>query len=142
MTHFASWTDLRRAIAEGDVKLPADAPGAPKGLQGASLANNEPSHLEALFLQLWRFLHGPEIESEYAFDAERRWRFDFALLEKQIAIEIEGGLYGGRHTRPAGYAADCEKYNAAVMQGWRVIRLTPAQLTPLYIQVIINWIEK
>jgi very-short-patch-repair endonuclease len=62
---------------------------------------------------------------EYKFHPERKWRFDFALIDHKIAIEIEGGTWtGGRHVRAAGYRNDCEKYNEAVKLGWRVLRYT------------------
>ena len=62
---------------------------------------------------------------EYRFDAVRRWRFDFAWPAERVAVEIEGILYGdgGRHQRPKGFLADCEKYEAALAQGWRVYRV-------------------
>lgn len=67
----------------------------------------------------------PPPEREYRFDPDRRWRFDFAWPEHRVAFEIEGGTWtGGRHTRGAGFSADCEKYNAAALQGWRVFRVT------------------
>jgi len=68
-------------------------------------------------------------EREYRFDPVRKWRFDFALLEERIAIEVEGGTWqGGRHTRGTGFEADCEKYNSAVLQGWRLLRFTPKMI--------------
>jgi very-short-patch-repair endonuclease len=40
-----------------------------------------------------------------------------------IAVEIEGGVFtSGGHSRGKGYEKDCEKYNAAVKLGWRVLR--------------------
>jgi len=64
-------------------------------------------------------------ESEHRFHPTRRWRFDFAWPAIKVAVEIEGGTWAaGRHTRPAGYAGDCCKYNAAVLLGWRVLRYT------------------
>ena len=66
--------------------------------------------------------------AEYQFAKPRRWRFDYALVKPQIAIEIEGGAYsGGRHTRGSGFVGDMEKYNRAVVLGWRVLRYTPQQ---------------
>ena len=62
---------------------------------------------------------------EYRFDPSRRWRADFAFPASRILVEVEGGTWQqGRHTRGAGYASDCEKYNAATEQGWRVLRYT------------------
>jgi len=64
-------------------------------------------------------------EQEYRFHPKRRWRFDFALVEDKIAIEIEGGTWiNGRHSRALGYTKDCEKYNTAALMGWRILRFT------------------
>ena len=64
-------------------------------------------------------------EPEYRFHPKRRWRFDFANPEYKVAIEFEGGIWtGGRHTRGTGYKNDCDKYNAAQLLGWRVLRYT------------------
>lgn len=62
---------------------------------------------------------------EVKFHPKRRWRFDFADTGKMIAIEVEGGVFSnGRHVRGKGYEADCEKYNEAVLMGWKLIRVT------------------
>lgn len=89
------------------------------------------SPLEAEFLARWAQLAvgQPAPLPEFQFHPARRWRFDFAWPAHCLAVELEGGTYsGGRHTRGAGYTADCEKYNAAVAQGWRVLRFTGAML--------------
>lgn len=66
---------------------------------------------------------------EYRFHAGRRWRFDFAWPEYQLAVEMDGGVYAaGRHTRGAGYEKDCEKGNAAQLDGWTVLHFTPKHL--------------
>ena len=93
-------------------------------------AKHPPSKLEERFLFLWKFAKGPPLEREYRFDAKRRWRADFAQLEARVLIEIEGGIWiNGRHNRAAGFNADLEKYLEAGMQGWRVFRLGPEQIT-------------
>ena len=69
-------------------------------------------------------------EREYVFHRTRKWRFDFAFIDAtggtRIAVEIEGR---GRHQSFGGFEKDCEKYNAAVKQGWRVLRYTPSMVT-------------
>ena len=69
---------------------------------------------------------------EYQFHPSRKWRFDYAIPELKIAIEVEGGAWTqGRHTRGEGFIEDMNKYNAAVILGWRLIRVTPNQLYAL-----------
>ena len=83
------------------------------------------SEQERTFETLWKQLGGVELTSEYRFHSIRKWRFDFAIPDKKIALEIEGGIWTeGRHNRPVGYTNDCEKYNVATMLGWRVFRFT------------------
>ena len=68
---------------------------------------------------------GLQFVQEHRFHPVRRWRFDFANLDKMIAVEIDGGTYvGGRHTRGKGYHEDCDKRNAAILLGWRVFNFT------------------
>lgn len=64
-------------------------------------------------------------EREYRFAPPRRWRFDFAWPLERVAVEIEGGIWtGGRHVSVKGFVSDCDKYNAAVLDGWAVLRFS------------------
>lgn len=73
-----------------------------------------------------------ECVKEYKFHTTRRWRFDYAIPEHKIALEVEGGVWtGGRHTSPKGFLGDIEKYNTATLMGWRVFRTTPDELYKL-----------
>lgn len=66
---------------------------------------------------------------EFKFHPVRKWRFDYAVPEHKIALEVEGGVWtGGRHTSPKGFLGDIEKYNTATLMGWRVFRTTPDDL--------------
>jgi very-short-patch-repair endonuclease len=70
-----------------------------------------------------------EFEQEFEFHPKRKWRADFHLVDKKILVEVEGGIWtGGRHTRGKGYLGDLEKYNAATMMGFQVIRFSTDQV--------------
>lgn len=90
------------------------------------------SALEERFSSLWsHFGTGdePVREHQFAADIGRRWRADFAWPDFGLLVEIEGGQFSrGRHQRANGYSADCEKYNAATILGWSILRYTRKDL--------------
>ena len=96
-----------------------------------------------IFVQLCAKVLGIAAEKEYRFHATRMWRFDYAFPQHRIALEVEGGVHtGGRHIRPKGFLNDMEKYNAAAVAGWRVLRCTPSTLTSAAtFELIRNTIE-
>lgn len=68
-------------------------------------------------------------EREYRFNPDRRYRADFAWPEHKLLVEVEGGTWiRGRHSRGRGFENDCEKYNLATLDGWRVLRFTTGQI--------------
>ncbi|MCC7514516.1 MAG: hypothetical protein IT212_07470 [Bacteroidia bacterium] len=81
-------------------------------------SNKEKDHLE------W-VLKGMKLEykKEFKFNEFRKFRFDFCIPDKMIAIEYEG-IYSdkSRHTTVGGFANDIIKYNIATVNGWRVLR--------------------
>ncbi|MDR3100765.1 MAG: endonuclease domain-containing protein [Paraburkholderia sp.] len=88
-----------------------------------------PSVIEETFALHVRAEKLPAPEREVQFDPTRRWRFDFAWSEQRLAVEVEGGIHaGGRHTRGTGFEADARKYLAAMLAGWRVVRVTAAMV--------------
>lgn len=98
----------------------------------------------------------PEPEREIRFHETRRWRLDIGDRTVKLAVEVEGQVWGrlvkchrcgaqvlkrtksgkmvrvreagGRHTRGDGFSGDVEKYNEAVLLGWRVLKATPAMI--------------
>jgi DNA-binding CsgD family transcriptional regulator len=109
------------------------------------------SDLERAFDTQFRVLADdlPPPRADYQFEPTRNWRFDRAWPEHKVAVELEGGAYGqrvvchncgsvvramttggpGREVRAAGwhghysrFVADREKYNAAALKGWIVLR--------------------
>lgn len=94
-------------------------PSAPKGRK----ARQGDSPLVASLLRQIASAGLPAPVQEHRFHSTRRWRFDLAWPERMISVEVDGGVWsGGRHTRGAGFVADCEKTNEATAMGWRVIR--------------------
>jgi very-short-patch-repair endonuclease len=70
-----------------------------------------------------------ECVKEFRFHPIRKWRYDYAILEHKIALEVEGGVWTeGRHTRPRGFLGDIEKYNSGTIMGWMILRTTPDRL--------------
>lgn len=88
---------------------------------------------------IWRPYGIKTPQSEYRFHPTRRWRFDYAFVDRKIGVEIEGGIWsGGRHTRGSGFLGDMEKYNQAVKMGWAVFRFTPTELKKGIAQAFIK----
>lgn len=86
----------------------------------------------------------PPATRECYFYPGRQWRFDIAWPERKVAVEYEGNTWvagGSRHNTGIGYRLDVEKYNAAAVQGWCVIRVTSDMLRDLtYIRpILLAW---
>lgn len=95
------------------------------------------SKLEQKFIDIWVKRHPTIIlQNEYRFHSSRRWRFDFAHIESNTAIEINGGIWNkGGHSSGNGLLRDYEKLNEAVFLGWSVFQLARSQITA-------NWIDR
>ena len=84
---------------------------------------------EIEFLQVWKSMAGPHLDSQVQFHPLRRWRFDWAHPASKVAIEIHGGIWiHGRHVTGAGFWGDRIKMNAALRLGWKVFELTSGDL--------------
>lgn len=116
-------TPVKRAKGAG-IGKPSPAPAKPR-----KTARKGPKTAEVdLFVEFAR-AEGLAVAREYEFHPQRRWRFDYALPRERIALEVEGGVWQyGRHNRAAGFLGDMDKYNAAAVLGWRVLRVTPKNL--------------
>lgn len=69
--------------------------------------------------------------SEFKGIPGREFRFDAANPTEKICIEVEGGIWlgsKGGHTSGVGYEQNLEKYNLAVLEGWRLLRYAPSTL--------------
>jgi len=73
----------------------------------------------------------PKPIREFRFAApDRKWRFDFCWPDFLLALEIEGGVFASYagHRNMKKYLLDMEKYNAAALHGYRLIRATTRDL--------------
>lgn len=73
----------------------------------------------------------PSPRPEFEFHPVRKWRFDYAWPDEKIAVEIEGGIWregGGAHSHPLNIERDIDKYNAAAVLGWRILRVAPENM--------------
>lgn len=66
----------------------------------------------------------------------RRWKFDLAWPSIRLAVEVQGGLFPhkgtaatGRHTQGPALLREYEKLNHATLTGYRVLLVTPWQIT-------------
>jgi len=98
------------------------------------LRNTPETQFESILIQL-----NIPYEREYVFSEKNKWRFDFAIPEKKLAFEIDGGLYkkqkwkdrqgniriheGGRHLDPIGFQKDSKKFVYAKLKGWDVLSI-------------------
>lgn len=47
-----------------------------------------------------------------------------------LAVEVDGGAWvNGRHNRASGWLRDQEKLNEAAILGWRILHVTPRQVS-------------
>lgn len=96
-----------------------------------------------IFVQTCRQVLAVDVVKELQFHPTRKWRFDYAIPAKKIAVEVEGGAWvQGRHNRAQGFIADMEKYNTAAAMGWRLLRATPQMLlTSKFLKTLMQAIK-
>ena len=85
---------------------------------------------QTLFPALCKGVGLPIPIPEYKFAPPRKWRLDWAFVDAKLAIEVQGGLFvQGRHTRGAALLREYEKLNALACAGWRVLFVTPKEMS-------------
>ena len=60
----------------------------------------------------------------------RRFRCDLVWPKARLVCEVQGGSFvAGRHSRGVGQLRDFEKLNLLTLRGWRVLQVSPRQVT-------------
>lgn len=68
----------------------------------------------------------PTPERQFLYAEGRKLRADFAWPEHRLLLEAQGGVYTRQaHGSITGILADIDRSNAAVLNGWRMLRVTP-----------------
>jgi len=123
MSRFSGWT-LAKVQSMTNETVQQKEPDVKKRSKKVTEQNNYVSAISQALNIL-----GVHHVLEYQFLKDRRFRFDLAIPEIQLAIEFEGGIFsGGRHTQGVGYSNDCKKYNLAVRHGWTLLRYSSADV--------------
>ncbi len=87
------------------------------------------SKLELAFRSIWSLYGSTAGVGQCLFHETRGWLFDFAWVDRLVALEIQGGSFiRGRHSRGTGMTEDYKKNNAALVLGWRVFYATTDML--------------
>jgi very-short-patch-repair endonuclease len=87
------------------------------------------SSLERALAQQIALAGLPEPEREAVLVPGRKFRVDFYWRAARLVVEADGGIWGkGRHTSGAGFTRDAEKTNLLTLLGYRVLRVTSAQV--------------
>ena len=90
-------------------------------------------------IQVAGVLEGCKNVAEWSFHPDRKWRFDYALPDLKIAIEVDGGVFtGGRHSGGVGQVKDMEKCNHAASLGWLVFHIIPDEMYDLQFRKLVQ----
>ena len=129
----AKWTmeDIQKLAGQGKVKIAADTglKVRPPIIQTERKGRGQNTWSEELTIKALVAAGLPQPVTEHQFHTERRWRLDLAWPAQRIALEVEGGVYtGGAHGSISGILRDIEKYNAATVLDWHILRVLPSSL--------------
>lgn len=62
---------------------------------------------------------------EFKAVPSRRFKWDFALVDVKLLIEVQGGVWiNGGHNTGTGVTRDCEKLNLATLEGYHCMNFT------------------
>jgi very-short-patch-repair endonuclease len=67
---------------------------------------------------------------QYSYVPGRKFKADFAFPLQKLIVEVDGGVYSRRaHGSIGGIIADMKRSNFAAMNGWRLMRFRPDEIT-------------
>ena len=99
-------------------------PDRKKRKEGSGQRKRYPQY-EAMLASQVELAGLPVPEREYRFHDMRKWRVDLAYPPLKIAIEIDGAV----HRIKGRFIRDFEKHQALFLAGWRLLRVSTAQVS-------------
>ncbi len=86
----------------------------------------------------------PRVDEQFRFAVQlgRRFTADFAFVDYQLLVEIQGGIWrpgGGAHSRPQNLDRDIEKQQHAALLGFLILPFTPQQVKSGF---AIEWTQR
>ncbi len=97
---------------------------------------------KATFEQQVYLIGLPALTKEVVFAPPRKWRFDYAYPDLMIAVEYQGGNYGGGrggHNSVSGLKRDYEKFTEAALLGWTLILIDASTVNS---GMAVEWLER
>lgn len=91
--------------------------------EGSGLRKTYPDYNRSLLNQI-ELAGLPPAVAEHRFHPVRKWRLDLAYPERKLAIEIDGMV----HRIKGMFYRDLEKHQALFFEGWRLLRISTAQV--------------
>lgn len=118
-------TELQALLRSNpEVKATGYAPRGPLTPAAKEWLAADGKKLEERFLAWWQAIGGPELEREYRFAPDRKFRADFCHLGSKVIVEIDGATFvNGAHNRGSTYEYQQERDRIARGLGYEVMRL-------------------
>lgn len=102
------------------------------------------SYLETQFLSHWLYYYPSiQLEREFKFKSDRKFRFDFAHPATRVAIEIQGARWvKSAHSSGGGIERDCIKFSIAASCNWLVFPFTDSMIgNTTYLNLVAKTIK-
>ena len=87
-----------------------------------------PTPAQLLLATHLRELGVQDVQFEYQFLADRKFRFDLFSAEIRMGFEACGGMWNGGHRHRSAIELDYEKANLAQLYGFRMLQFTNRQI--------------
>lgn len=111
------------AVREGERRVGERGPDRQKRKEGSGRAKTYPDYNRMLLAQI-ELAGLPAGTPEFVFHPVRKWRLDVAYPDRKLAVEVDGAV----HRIKGMFFRDIDKHQALFFEGWRLLRVTTAQV--------------